>query len=106
MGGRVELREQAETLILQLLAEELGRDAADLRAELTDAGQEMPYDSLLLVELMTQVESRFGVRLQPSLQTARDMRSVRSFAERVCDEVDAARSRAAQDPDLKEHDDE
>jgi acyl carrier protein len=109
MDERSETREQVEALIIGLLAEDLKRDEADLRAELTDAGPEMPYDSILLVELMTRVEKRFGVRLDPSLQTALDMRSVRSFAERVCDELDAAccrRATATSDATKESDDDE
>jgi acyl carrier protein len=81
-------RDEVEEFILGLLAAEEGRDVEELRAELVGAGADMPYDSILLVELMGRVEMRFGVRLEPSPQTARDMRSVRTFAERVCAELD------------------
>jgi acyl carrier protein len=107
VDGRAETREQVEAYIVGLLAKDLEQDEAELRAELTDVGPEMPYDSVLLVELMTRVEKQFGVRLNPSLQTARDMRSVRSFAERVCDELDAVHSRPnASAPDSTEGSDD
>ena len=88
-------RDEVEEFILGLLAEDEERDVEELCAELVGAGADMPYDSILLVELMGRVETRFGVRLEPSPQTARDMRSVRTFAERVCAELDQI-SRAPQ----------
>ncbi|MBW4719798.1 acyl carrier protein [Saccharothrix obliqua] len=84
------LRDKVESFILDLLAEEEQRNVEELRAELTAAGTDLPYDSILLVELMTRVRARFGVKLKPTLQTAQDMRSVRGFAERVCLELDEA----------------
>lgn len=84
------LHDKVESFILELLAEEERRDVEELRAELAAAGSDLPYDSTLLVELMTRVRDRFGVKLKPTLETARDMRSVRGFAERVCLELDAA----------------
>jgi len=89
-------RDEVEQFILELLAEGKDYDAAQLREELAACGADMPYDSVLLVELMTKVEARFGVRLRTDLPTARDMRSIRSFAERVCDERHAeAENRSA-----------
>jgi acyl carrier protein len=88
VAAAVTTRDEVEDFILGLLAEDEDRDVEELRAELVGAGADMPYDSILLVELMGRVEVRFGVRLEPSPQTARDMRSVRTFAERVCAELD------------------
>jgi acyl carrier protein len=85
----VPTRDEVEDFILCLLAEDEERDVEELRMELVGAGADMPYDSILLVELMSRVEGRFGARLEPSPQTARDMRSVRTFAERVCAELQA-----------------
>jgi acyl carrier protein len=81
-----------ESFILARLAEEDQRDVDELREELLVHGAEMPYDSILLVELLSTVRERFGVKLKPTQETARAMRSVRGFAERVCIELDAADS--------------
>ncbi|WP_410597238.1 acyl carrier protein [Amycolatopsis sp. lyj-23] len=80
-------RAEVEQYILELIAEEKNCDVEQLREELTAQGADMPYDSVLLVELMVRVEARFGVKLPTDLPTARDMRSIRSFAERVCDQL-------------------
>ncbi|MGC7102752.1 acyl carrier protein [Amycolatopsis lurida] len=82
-------REDVEQFIIELLAAEQGLDPTQLREELSARGADLPYDSVLLVELMTLVERRFNVRLRTDLPTTRDMRSIRSFAERVIDELAA-----------------
>lgn len=86
---RVVSREEVEVYIISLLAEEFQQDADELLAELVELAPEMPCDSVILVELMTRVSARFGVRFEANLQTARDMRSVRGFADRVCAELAA-----------------
>ncbi len=92
------LRGEIETYIIELLAVDQGRDPDELRAELTTTGPEMAYDSILLVELMTRVSERYGVRFEATYATALDMRSVRSFAERVCHELVASAQPVAQPP--------
>jgi acyl carrier protein len=92
------LRGEIETYIIELLAVDQERDADELRAELIATGPDMGYDSVLLVELMTRVGERYGVRFKATYATARDMRSVRSFAERVCDELVASAHLTAQPP--------
>ncbi|MBN6040069.1 acyl carrier protein [Amycolatopsis sp. 195334CR] len=95
MDPHAELRDEVEQFIIERLAEEKRCDPVQLREDLSALGAHMPYDSIQLVEVMTKVEARFGVRLRTDLPTARDMRSVRSFAERVCDELDATASQPA-----------
>ncbi|WP_275295110.1 phosphopantetheine-binding protein [Amycolatopsis sp. La24] len=89
MDDRVVTREEVEEYIVGLLAEEFERDAEELMSELAALSPEMPCDSVLLVELMTRVSARFGVRFEATFETARDMRSVRGFADRVCEELAA-----------------
>jgi acyl carrier protein len=89
VDDRVVPREEVEEYIVGLLAEECERDADELLAELVELSPEMPCDSVILVELMTRVSARFGVRFEATFETARDMRSVRGFADRVCAELAA-----------------
>lgn len=78
---------EVESFILAELAGREGCPPEELRARLRESGEEIAYDSIVLVAVMTSVEEEFGVRLKVDLPTARDMRSVRSFAERVCVEM-------------------
>ena len=83
MESRDTTLEQIEAYILELLAADTEDDPDRLRTELAALNSEMPIDSLLLVEVMTRVEARFGVRLEPTEDTAKQMSSVRAFAELV-----------------------
>lgn len=78
---------EVESFILAELARREGCTPEELRDRLLAKGEEMAYDSIVLVAVMTTVEAKFGVRLKVDLPTARDMRSVRSFAERVCEDM-------------------
>jgi acyl carrier protein len=89
---------EIEDFIVELLAGEDGLEPARLHAELSAVTPEMPFDSVRLVAVMAQVEKRYQVRLQADLPTARDMRSIRSFAERVSDAMDAHRLTGAAAP--------
>ncbi|MFD1145668.1 hypothetical protein [Saccharothrix hoggarensis] len=82
-------RSRVEDFILERLALLEQCEVDELRERLLADGAEMPYDSVVLVELMTTVEEHFGVRLPLELATARDMRAIGSFARRVCEELDA-----------------
>lgn len=78
---------EVESFILAELARREGCTPEDLRARLLENGEEMAYDSIVLIAVMTKVEAEFGVRLEVDLSMALAMRSVRSFAERVCQEL-------------------
>jgi acyl carrier protein len=80
-----------EDLIVALLAAEMERDIDEYRSELAAAGPSLPCDSVIAVEIMTEVEKRCGVRLRLDADTARAMRSVRTYAALV------AAQRAASD---------
>lgn len=68
-------------LIVQLLAEDRDMDAQELWEELADIGVNMPVDSLLAVEVVVRLEAQLGVELPTSVETAKALRSVKTFAE-------------------------
>lgn len=80
---------EIEDVILELLAEEAGRPVAELREELLERGEMMPVDSLLAAEVVARVQERVGVELPATAETARALRSVRTFATAVFDLVTA-----------------
>lgn len=86
--------EEIEDVIVALLAAELGEDLDEYRAELAAAGPSLPCDSVIAVEIMVKVEQRCGVQLELNAETARAMRSVKSFAALV----DARRASAPSTP--------
>jgi len=72
-------------IVVELLAEERDISAEAMLAELTAAGEDLPIDSLLLQEILVRVEDRFGVQLPDTVETARSMASVRTFAQAIVD---------------------
>lgn len=74
-------------LILELLAEDAGRSVEELREELSAQGEMLPVDSLLAAEVLARVQERVGVELPATAETARALRSVRTFAAAVHDLV-------------------
>jgi len=77
-------RQQVERAILERLAANMKRDPTDLESELKAGGEELPVDSLEMVEIILDLEERFDVRLPDDTATAEAMRSVRALAERIC----------------------
>ncbi len=73
--------EQIVDVVVQLLAVERGESEEDVREELEAGGEELPIDSLRLVEILTRVEQQLGVEVPADVPSARSMRSVRAFAE-------------------------
>ena len=69
-----------EDLTIELLAEEAKCSPGEMRQRLEEAGSDLPIDSILLVEVVVRVEDRYGVHLPTTLDTARNLRSVRDFA--------------------------
>ena len=82
--------DEIESLILELLAKDAGRPVSELRAELLSHGSMLPVDSLLAAEVVARVEERVGVALPATAETARALRSVRTFAVAVHDLVPVA----------------
>jgi acyl carrier protein len=75
-------------VILELLGEELKTEPGELGQRLSAAGADMPIDSLIMVEILVRVETRFGVRVAETAPTARALRSVCGFAELIVDLVE------------------
>jgi acyl carrier protein len=78
-----------EDLTIELLAEEAGCSPGEMRQQLEEAGDNLPIDSILLVEVVARVEDRCGVHLPTTLEMTRVLRSVRDFAVMVYDLVQA-----------------
>ncbi len=74
-------------LVLDLLAEQQKRPVDELRADMEAAGREMPIDSMLIVEILTRVEERYGVRIAADAEAARSTRSVLTFAKTIHDAI-------------------
>lgn len=81
-------RREIEDLIVGLLAEDVGKDSGDLRAELEDLGEWLPIDSLLAVEVLVRVEEAYGVKLPATPEAAENLRSITAFAQAILDLVE------------------
>jgi acyl carrier protein len=69
--------------IIAALAARQDKDPAELLAELEAGGRELPVDSVLIAEILTDIEARYGVRIPVDAEAARSTRSVWTFAETV-----------------------
>lgn len=78
-------KEDIEWLIIELIAEDNAQTAADLLDELRAAGAHLPVDSLLAAEVLARVQQQCGVELPTNAETAKALRSVKSFAQAVWD---------------------
>lgn len=83
-------RAEVVEITIDLMAAEQHRDPAELRAELEGKGAVLPIDSLLIVEVLTRVEDRYGVRIPADNEAARSLRSVMSFADTIVAAAQAA----------------
>lgn len=72
--------EQIVDLVVRLLAAERGKSETEVREKLEEGGEELPIDSLRLVEILTRLEQILGVEVPANVASARSMRSVRAFA--------------------------
>lgn len=71
-------------ITIELIAAEQDRDPEDLFAELQATGLDLPIDSLLIMEVLTQVESHCGgVQIGADNAAAWSLRSVHTFADTV-----------------------
>jgi acyl carrier protein len=73
--------------VIDLLADLQGRDPEEVLTELTEGGQELPVDSLLIVEILTRIEDDLSIRIPADAQAARSTRSVRAFANTILDAI-------------------
>lgn len=74
-------------MVIELLAEAEGRPPAEMAAELAAHGPMLDIDSLRIVEILVEVEDRFGVDLPADPVTARSTRSVLTFARAVVNAI-------------------
>ncbi|WP_436776754.1 acyl carrier protein [Yinghuangia sp. YIM S09857] len=72
---------------MEFLAELEDRPVGEVRQSLEEAGRELPVDSVLIVEILTRVEERYGVTIPADAQAASSTRSVRSFARTVLEAI-------------------
>jgi acyl carrier protein len=72
--------DEIEGLILELLAEDARCSVTEFRDRLRSGGPALPVDSLLAAEIVAEVQDRVGVELPATAETARALRSVRTFA--------------------------
>ncbi|WP_329421287.1 acyl carrier protein [Streptomyces sp. NBC_01268] len=70
-------------MIVEFLAELQDRDPDELRMELEEASEELSVDSILIVEILTRIEERYGISVPADEEAARSTRSVRTFATTV-----------------------
>ncbi|WP_344656743.1 hypothetical protein [Catenulispora subtropica] len=77
--------EEAEDVVIELLAARHGVEAVALREDLQGRGQDMPVDSVVMVLVLTAVEARFGIRLSADEDTARSLGSVRDFSRTIAE---------------------
>lgn len=80
-------RRDIEDLIIGLLAEDAGSSPADLRQELEDLGEWLPIDSVIAAEVLARVEAYYGVSLPATAESAKNLRSVSTFAQAILDLV-------------------
>jgi acyl carrier protein len=71
---------EVEALILDLLAKELATNPENLREELLAKGANMPFSSMVLVEFVTELEKRYGLRVPDTTAAASALGSVSTFA--------------------------
>jgi len=76
-------QEQAEEVLLELLAEQDGTDVASLRAELSGAGEGLPVDSLDMFDVLADFRKRTGLTIDKKNLRRNTMLSVEAFAEFV-----------------------
>lgn len=88
-------KEDIEWLIVELIAQDNGQVAADLLEDLSAEGEHLPVDSLLAAEVLARVEERCGVSLPTDAETAKALRSVKSFAQAVWDLTPKEHEKAA-----------
>jgi acyl carrier protein len=81
--------DQVVDVVVDLLAEEEGRPAREVMAELAASGADLAIDSLRIVEILTRLEQRYGVLLPADPVIARSTRSVLGFAQAVVDAINA-----------------
>lgn len=78
--------EQIKSLTIELLANQLHQDPAELRRELEGKGEFMPVDSLDMFDILQEFRARTGLTLPVRSLKRNTLRSVGAFAEFVFNE--------------------
>lgn len=78
-------------MVVEFLAELQDRDPDELWMELEEAGEELPVDSILVVEILTRIEERYGISVPADEEAARSTRSVRTFASTILNVINERR---------------
>ncbi|MFD8115180.1 MULTISPECIES: phosphopantetheine-binding protein [Streptomyces griseus group] len=78
-------------MVVEFLAELQDRDPDELWMELEGAGEELPVDSILVVEILTRIEERYGISVPADEEAARSTRSVRTFASTILNVINERR---------------
>jgi acyl carrier protein len=76
-------RVDVEAVILELLGKEFKTEPGELREQLAASGAELPIDSLIIIEILVEVETRFGVRVAEDAATAAALQSVSAFTDLI-----------------------
>ncbi|WP_167368176.1 phosphopantetheine-binding protein [Streptomyces agglomeratus] len=76
-------------IVIDFLAEHQGRPSQELYEELAARGQDLPVDSVLVMEILARIEQYFKVRIPADAEAGRSLRSVWAFAETVHDSLQA-----------------
>lgn len=79
--------EQITTLAIELLANLLHQDPADLRRELEGNGALMPVDSLDMFDILQEFRARTGLTIPVKSLRRNTLRSVGAFADFVLSEA-------------------
>ncbi|WP_234337475.1 phosphopantetheine-binding protein [Kitasatospora phosalacinea] len=78
--------------MIDFLAEYQDRQHEEIYQELTARGADLPVDSVLVVEILTRVEERYGVSIPADAEAGRSLRSVLAFAETVYNAIQEEQS--------------
>lgn len=76
-------KEAVEQVVLEALAAAQSKAVGELRVELAAAGPGMPLDSLESVEIMLELEERFGIRFPDEPETCAAFQSVQTLVRLV-----------------------
>jgi hypothetical protein len=71
------------SVIIEALAVRQDKTPAGLRAELLTEGRGLPVDSVLIAEILTDIEARYKIHILADAQAARSTGSVQAFAQTV-----------------------
>ncbi len=85
--------EEVLQVVVRNLADIAGVHEDALRVQLGDSGEEWPYDSIALAELLVTLEDELGFEVPMDSATARALRTVKGLVRRLAElmpKVDAA----------------